>query len=334
MRRRKSMLFIPGNNPGMLCNSVVLGADALIFDLEDAVALREKDAARVLVRNALRHVDHSQVEVFVRINSLDSAFWREDVRAVVQGGADGILLPKCDGAAAIQKLAQAVEEEEARAAQDSASKGCPKNGCGSPPLPEKNLCFLALVESALGVERAFEIATSHPRVDGLFLGAEDLSADLHAKRSKSGEEILYARLRLLTAARAAGIQAIDTPFTDVNDTEGLEQDAALACRLGFDGKAVISPHHVEAVNAAFMPTSKELDWALRVLAAERKALEEGKGVVSLDGKMVDMPVILRARHIAEQGAQSQQQGQSGQGQGGQDRQNVSCTQGKPEVCHA
>lgn len=277
------MLFIPGNNPGMLCNSVVLGADVLIFDLEDAVAPREKDAARILVRNALQTVDHSGVELFVRINSLDTPFWRDDVRTVVQGGADGILLPKCDGAPAIRQLAQAVEEDEA--AHTAA---------------RQPICFMALVESAMGVEKAFDIATAHPRMTGLFLGAEDLSADLRAKRTKSGEEILYARLRLITAARAAGIQAIDTPFTDVNDMEGLERDAAFACRLGFDGKSLISPHHVDVVNAAFMPTAKEQDWAQRVLEAEREALQQGKGVVAVDGKMVDLPVILRARHIVEQ----------------------------------
>ena len=295
-KRRRSMLFIPGNNPGMLCNSVVLGADAVIFDLEDAVALREKDAARLLVRNALRFVQpllaHQNggkgVEIFVRINALDTDLWRGDVAAVVQGGADGILLPKCDSAADVQQVMAAVHAEESAA--------------GRAP----HVQLMALVESALGVERAFEIAQSHPRLCGLLLGAEDLSANLHAKRSKSGEEILYARGRLLNAARAAGaagVQAIDTPFTDVNDAEGLAADAALACRLGFDGKAVISPHHVQAVNAAFSPTAKELEWAERVLAAEKKALAEGKGVVSLDGKMVDMPVILRARFIAAQNPQ-------------------------------
>ena len=287
MKKRRTMLFIPGSNPGMLCSSVVLGADAIIFDLEDAVALREKDSARIMVRNALQTVDHGTVEVFVRINSLDTTFWRQDVDAVVQGGADGILLPKCDGAAAIQALAKAVEEAEA---QYGAQTG---------------LCFMALLESALGVEKAFEIATAHPRMDGLFLGAEDLSADLHAKRSKSGEEILYARLRLITAARAAGIQVIDTPFTGVNDHEGLEKDAAFACRIGFDGKAVISPHHVMAVNTAFLPTAKEVNWAQRVLAAEKQATEEGKGAVSLDGKMVDLPIILRARQILEQSGLSE-----------------------------
>lgn len=282
MKKRRTMLFIPGSNPGMLCNSVVLGADVLIFDLEDAVALREKDSARILVRNALQTIDHSHVEVFVRINSMDTDFWRADVQAVVAGGADGILLPKCDGAAAIQTLAKAVEEAEATYG------------------PRPDLGFMALLESAMGVEQAFAIAGAHPRMVGLFLGAEDLSADLHAKRSKSGEEILYSRLRLVVAARAAGIQVIDTPFTDVNDAEGLAQDAAFACRLGFDGKAVISPHHVAAVNEAFLPTAKEVDWAQRVLAAERRATKEGKGAVSLDGKMVDLPIILRARQILEQ----------------------------------
>lgn len=282
MKKRRTMLFIPGSNPGMLCNSVVLGADVLIFDLEDAVALREKDSARILVRNALQNVDHSAVEVFVRINSMDTPYWRDDVQAVVRGGADGILLPKCDGAPAIHTLAKALEEDEAL--------------YGTRP----DMGFMALLESAMGVEKAFEIATAHPRMVGLFLGAEDLSTDLHAKRTKSGEEILYARLRLIMAARAAGIQVIDTPFTDVNDHEGLELDAAFACRLGFDGKAIISPHHVDAVNTAFLPTEKETNWARRVLAAEQKATAEGKGAVSLDGKMIDLPIILRARQILEQ----------------------------------
>jgi citrate lyase subunit beta/citryl-CoA lyase len=277
MRIRRTLLFVPGNNPGMLSSSPVLGADAVIFDLEDSVAEAEKDAARVLVRNALAAVPFEGVERIVRINSLETEHWRADLDEIMRSAPDCVLLPKASRAADVVLVADVLAELEAA------------NG-----LAADNTGLLVILESALGMERAFEIATAHPRLQGMLLGGEDLAADLGAKRTKSGEELLYARGRILMAARAAGVQAFDTPFTDTNDPEGLAADAALACRMGFDGKALISPHHVFDANRLFTPSEDEVEWAERVLAASDRARAEGKGAVSLDGMMVDAPILRRA----------------------------------------
>lgn len=271
---RRTFLFMPGNNPGMLANAAVLGADAVIFDLEDAVARTEKDAARILVRHALAAA-HPGVPAAVRVNALDTPFWREDIAAAVAGGADIILLPKTDCPEGVEQAASVMAAEEAR-------------------LDRKPLALMALVESSLGVENAFAIARAHKRLAGILLGAEDLTAELGARRSARGDEIFYARSRVLMACKAAGVLAVDTPYPFVTDMEGLAADAALAAGMGFDGKAVISPHHVHAVNSAFSPAPEQVRWAERVLAAARRAEAEGKGAVSLDGMMIDAPVIKRA----------------------------------------
>lgn len=274
---RRTFLFMPGNNPGMLASAGVLGADAVIFDLEDAVARTEKDAARILVRHALAHA-RPDVPVAVRVNALDTPYWREDIAAAVTGGADIILLPKTDRPEAVEEAAAAMQAEET-----AAGKGA--------------LALMALVESSLGVENAFAIARCHERLAGILLGAEDLTAELGARRSPDGEEIFYARSRILMACKAAGILAVDTPYPFVTDMEGLVADAARAAAMGFDGKAVISPHHVHAVNGAFSPDAAQLRWAQRVLAAAGRAEKDGKGAVSLDGMMIDAPVVKRAERF-------------------------------------
>lgn len=279
---RRTFLFMPGNNPGMLANAGTLGADAVIFDLEDAVARVEKDAARILVRHALASVKPA-VPVAVRINALDTPFWREDIAAAVRGGADMILLPKTDCPEAVQEAASVMIAEEKRAEEENAG--------------QKPLALMALIESSLGVENAFAVARAHERLAGVLLGAEDLTAELGARRSPGGDEIFYARSRILMACKAAGVLALDTPYPFVTDMEGLAADAALAAAMGFDGKAVISPHHVHAVNSAFSPGEEQLRWAERVLAAARRAVAEGKGAVSLDGMMIDAPVIKRAERF-------------------------------------
>ena len=277
MKRRRSYLFMPGNNPGMLAASQHLGADAVIFDLEDAVAQTEKDAARCLVRNALSFLQQRATDIVVRINSLDSPHWQADIRAAA--AAEYILVPKCAAREDIPRIAACLEETE---------KACGRS------LPVR---FLALVESPLGIENVFAIASGHPRLAGILLGAEDLTAELGAKRTPGGQEIFYARSRVLMACKAAGIIAIDTPFPFVSDLDGLAEDAALAAHMGFDAKALISPQHVPAVNEAFTPAPAQVNWALRVMASARRAQQEGKGAVSLDGMMIDLPVIKRAERI-------------------------------------
>ena len=250
----RSMLFLPGNNPNMLINGNCLGADAVIFDLEDAVAPAEKDAARILVRNTMRYMDFGTCGRIVRINSIDTPYWKKDLEQILPYKPDLILLPKTSCAADIQEAHRFITEQEQKL-------GIPFNTVG----------LMALIETAMGVENAFSIASACPRIRALFLGAEDLTADLRCKRTKEGREIEYARTRLVVAARAANIDVFDTPFTDVNDDEGIVVDAELAKALGFSGKASISPRHVEVINRVFSPTMAEIDYAYEVVEAIRIA---------------------------------------------------------------
>ena len=279
---RRSMLFLPGNNPNMLINGNCLGADAVIFDLEDAVAPAEKDAARILVRNTMRYMDFRGCEIIVRINSIDTPFWKEDHATILPWKPDLILLPKTGSASDVAAA-------DAYMTQLEESLGLEKNTVGLMPL----------IETALGVENAFSIAGAAKRVQALFLGAEDLTADLQCKRTKEGREIEYARTRLVVAARAAGVDVYDTPFTDVNDDEGIRTDAELAKALGFTGKASISPRHVEVINQVFSPTEKEVDYAYEVMEAIAQAKAQGKGAIALHGKMIDAPIVARARRTID-----------------------------------
>ena len=267
---RRSMLFLPGNNPNMLINGNCLGSDAVIFDLEDAVAPDQKDAARILVRNTLKYMDFRGCERIVRINSIGTPYWKEDLKALLPYEPDLILLPKTESAQDILTIDAYMTE------------------LGS------QVGVMALIETALGVENAFQIASSSQRLKALFLGAEDLTADLRCKRTKEGREIEYARHRLVVAARAAGVDVYDTPFTDVNDDEGIVTDASYAKALGFTGKASISPRHVEVINSVFSPTQKDVDYAYEVMEAIALAKEQGKGAISLHGKMIDAPIVTRA----------------------------------------
>lgn len=279
---RRSMLFLPGNNPNMLINGNCLGADAIIFDLEDAVAPAEKDAARILVRNTMGYLDFRGCETIVRINAIDTPYWQLDLDTVLPCKPKLILLPKTGGAAdvlAADAYMTALEER----------LGLAPNTVGLMPL----------IETAMGVENAFSIASATKRVKALFLGAEDLTADLQCKRTKEGREIEYARTRLVVAARAAGVDVYDTPFTDVNDDEGIWTDAKLAKALGFTGKASISPRHVEAINSVFSPTEKEIDYAYEVLDAIEMAKRQGKGAIALHGKMIDAPIVARAQRTID-----------------------------------
>jgi len=272
------MLFLPGNNPNMLINGNCLGADAIIFDLEDAVSPAEKDAARLLVRNTLRYMDFRRCEKIVRINSIDTPYWMDDVSAILPWKPDILLLPKTGTAADVLEADKYITQVEEQLGYE-----------------RNTVKLMPLIETALGVENAFAIATASKRVCALFLGAEDLTADLQCKRTKEGKEIFYARTRLVMAARAAGVEVYDTPFIDVNDDEGIRVDAAFAKSLGFSGKSSISPRHVEVINQVFSPTQDEIDYAYEVMDAIELAKQQGKGAISLRGKMIDAPIVTRAQ---------------------------------------
>lgn len=238
---------------------------------------QKKDAARLLVRNTMRYMDFSGCETIVRINSVDTEFWKEDLETILPEKPDLILVPKVsvpDDVLKVEEYMNAVEEKY----------GIEKGTIGIMPL----------IETALGVENSFLIASCSKRVKALLLGAEDLTADLQCKRTREGNEIEYSRTRLVVAARGAGIEVYDTPFTDVNDDEGIAADAAKAKSLGFDGKASISPRHLDVINSVFSPSLADVDYAYQVIDAIKLAKEQGKGAIALHGKMIDAPIVSRA----------------------------------------
>ena len=275
---RRSMLFIPGNTPNLLINGNCLGADAVIFDLEDAVSPAEKDSARILVRNTMKYLDFRGIEIIVRINSSDTDYWKKDLDEIMQYRPDLIMLPKSATADDILTVSSYMSETEKKYA-----------------LADNTVKLMPLIETAMGVENAYSVASACERVAAIFLGAEDLTADLRCRRTKEGKEIEYARSRLISAARAAGVDVYDTPFTDVNDDEGIYLDAEHARSLGFTGKASISPRHVQVINEVFSPSQKDIDYAYEVMDAIRQAKEQGRGAIALHGKMIDAPIVARAR---------------------------------------
>lgn len=278
---RRTMLFMPGNNPGMLQNAAILGADSIILDLEDAVSLTEKDSARILVREAIKNIDYSNVEVVVRTNPLDTEFGAKDVDTIARVKPDTLMIPKADEEEikTVDKMLDDIEKEEGFEA-------------GS-------IKVIPLVETAYGLENVYNIIKASKRVVAILLGGEDLTSDLGIKRTKEGEEIFYARNRVATACRALRVDSIDTPFTDTNDYEGLMKDTAKARSLGLTGKAAINPRQIDTIHSVLAPTEQEIKHALRVLDAMEEAKREGKGVFSLDGKMVDAPIINRATTTVE-----------------------------------
>lgn len=279
---RRSMLFVPGNNPGMMVDAHIYGSDALMFDLEDSVTLAEKDAARLLVHHALKTVHYGECEKVVRVNPLNTPFGRTDIEAMVAAGVEVIRLPKTETAEDIWDT----EEEILRAER--------KYG-----VPEGTTRMMAAIEGALGVVNAYAIATASKRLVAIALGAEDYCANLKTTRSKEGSELFYARSAIVAAARAAGIDAIDTVFSDVNDEEQLVKETEAVKQLGFDGKSVINPRQIKPVHRVFTPTQAEVQKALRILEAGAEAEKRGSGVVALNGKMIDRPVLLRAERCIE-----------------------------------
>ena len=274
---RRSLLFIPGNNPAMLSNADVFGSDGVIFDLEDAVNVVEKDNARNLIHYYLEDHPNLDLEVVVRINGLDTEFYQADLDMIVSDNIDAIMLPKAriTYLEELDKLLTKFEKER-----------CLK----------KRIKILPIIELAISVLEVDKIASMN-RVDGILLGAEDLSSDMEVARTKEGKEIEYARCRVATACKAYQIDAIDTPFTDVNDKEGLTKDCLNAQTLGMNAKAAIHPNQIDTINEVFLPSEKLINWALRVKQASDEASAKGIGVFSLDGKMVDKPVMDRANKI-------------------------------------
>lgn len=287
MKLRRSMLFVPGSNAGMISNTFIYKPDSIMFDLEDSVALAEKDTARMLVAHALQHPLYREMETVVRVNPLASEFGLLDLNAVVRAGTDIVRLPKTDSAQDIVDMDKAITEIE---------KACDRE-VGSTQL-------LAAIESAQGILAVNDIAKASPRLMGIALGAEDYVRNMKTERSPDGIELLFARSSILHAARANGLMAFDTVYSDARNEEGFLREASLIKQLGFDGKSLINPNQITLIHNLFAPTQKEVDHATRVIAAAEEAERNGSGVVSLNGKMVDTPIIERAKLVLQRAAAS------------------------------
>ena len=278
---RRTMLYLPGNNPNMLTRGYLFGSDGLILDLEDAVAMVEKDTARILVSKYLQQGEFGSCEVTVRINGIDTEYWKDDLAAVVPARRlDGIRAPKVDDANTVKIL-----DEELSRLED-------KNG-----LPQGKLKLFCLLETAKGIWNAYDIATASPRVAAVIPGGEDLRADLKTERSDDGTELEWARRMLVFAARAAGVDPLDTVFSRVTDDAGLRKETQFIKQLGFAGKSIIHPHQIAILHDVFNPTEQEIAKAQKIIAAAKEAAARGQGAVSVDGKMVDVPVVKRAEYI-------------------------------------
>ncbi|OJG31953.1 citrate lyase [Enterococcus casseliflavus] len=272
-------MFVPGANAAMLRDAPLYGADSVMFDLEDAVSLNEKDSARTLVHFALKTFDYSAIETVVRINGLDTV-GALDIEAMVLAGVNVIRLPKTETAQDIIDVAAVITQVEEEN-----------------DLPVGTTKMMAAIESAEGVLNARDIATASDRLIGIALGAEDYVTNMKTRRYPDGQELLFARSMILHAARAAGIAAIDTVFSDINDTDGFIAETTRIKQLGFDGKSVINPRQIPLVNGIYAPSKAEIQQAKEVIWAIREAESKGSGVISLNGKMVDKPIVERAERV-------------------------------------
>ena len=287
MKLRRSMLFVPGANAAMVSTSFIYQPDTIMFDLEDSVALSEKDSARMLVAHALQHPLYREMETLVRVNPLTSEYGLADLNAAVRAGASGIRLPKTDGAQDITDMETEIERIERDCGREVGST-----------------LMLAAIESPQGILAANEIAQASKRLIGIALGAEDYVRAMKTERSPEGIELLFARSTILHAARANGLMAFDTVYSDARNEEGFLREAALIKQMGFDGKSLINPAQIALIHNLFAPTQKEVDYAEKVIKAAEDAAKAGFGVVSLNGKMVDTPIIERSRLIVQRGQTS------------------------------
>ncbi|GKT04118.1 citrate (pro-3S)-lyase subunit beta [Furfurilactobacillus sp. WILCCON 0119] len=279
-RLRRTMMFVPGNNPAMVKDAGIFGADSIMFDLEDAVSMAEKDAARALVYEALQTQDYGDSELVVRINGDDTPYYHNDIKAMVKAGIDVIRLPKTETADMITTLVADVAAAEKEFGREEGSTH-----------------VMAAIESAKGVLNAPAIAAASDRMIGIALSAEDYTTDMKTHRYPDGAELEFARNMVLHAARAAGIAAFDTVFTNMDDTEGFYRETRYIHQLGFDGKSLVNPRQIAMVNDVYQPTEKEILNAKNVINAIEEARIKGSGVISMNGQMVDRPVVLRAERV-------------------------------------
>ncbi|PIF02625.1 MAG: hypothetical protein CR965_00425 [Paludibacter sp.] len=281
-KKRRSMLYIPGNNPAMVQQAGVYGCDAVLLDLEDAVALNQKDAARILVRNMIKTVNFYDTEVCVRVNNIHTPFGLADLEEIVPLQPDNIRFPKTESVEDVKEFMEVVERIEK------------EHGIENP-----TMTIHVMIETAKGVANVYEIAGSHPRIDAITIGGQDLTADMGIVKTPDGVGIDYARKRIVMAGKAHGLDVLDTVFADVNDEEGLKEETEYIKKVGFAGKALINPRQIDPIHEVFNPTEKEIRKSYRVYSEYIKNKKAGIGVFAIDGKMVDAPVVQRAITVLE-----------------------------------
>lgn len=275
----RTMLFVPGNNPKKIIGAEVYGADCIIYDLEDSVSVSEKDSARILVKYALQY-NRPDCRIGIRINQFDTPYFKDDVNCMVPLKPDFLRLPKAESADDILKLEKMIGEIEK-------AEG----------IPEGSVKIVASIENALGVINSYKIASASPRMLAIGLGAEDFRTEMGMQRSENAEEILFARNLIALNAHAAGIKAMDYVYSNFKNEEGFRADTELGKKLGYSGKSVVHPSQVNIVHDVYTPSEKEIENAKAVFAAYEEALKNGSGVTSLNGKMIDKPMVTRAMAV-------------------------------------
>lgn len=284
MKLRRTMLFVPGNNPGAVRDAYLYKPDSVMFDLEDAIAISEKDSARFLLYNMIKKFKplyvKAGIETVVRINALDTEFGVADIEAMVKAGIEVIRIPKTDTPEDVYEVEKHIERVER---EIGVEVGTTK--------------IIVAIESPLGALNALAIAKSSPRLIGMALGGEDYVTNLKTTRSAEGTELFMGRAMIVMAARSAGIAALDVVFSDINNDEGLIAETQKIKQMGFDGKSLIHPKQIDIIHKVYTPDEKNIKKSLRIINATKKAIAEGRGVFTVDGKMVDKPIIERAQHV-------------------------------------
>ena len=264
-------MFLNAQKPGLIKDPYIYQPDSIMLDLEDAVAEKEKDAARFSLYHALQEINYRGIECIVRINGLDTDLWEEDVRCAVAGGADGIRIPKTETAGDVKKVEAAVEQAEQEFGREPGS-----------------VLIMAALESAKGVLNALSICSASDRLFGIALSGGAYTKDLQTRITGTGVELMGARQLMIIAARAAGVQCFDTVYTDLNDMEGFRREVEMIHMMGFDGKSVINPRQIAPVHKIYTPTEKEIIFAQKVVREIDEKKKLGIGVFTVDGKMIDI----------------------------------------------
>lgn len=281
-RLRRTMMFLNAQKPGLIKDPYIYKPDSIMLDLEDAVAEKEKDAARFSLYHALREINYRGIECIVRINGLDSELWKEDIRCAVAGGADGIRIPKTETAEDVRRVEKVVEEAE--------------NEFG---IERGKVLIMAALESAKGVLNALDICNASERLFGIALSGGDYTKDLQTRITGTGVELMGARQHMIIAARAAGVQCFDTVYTDLDDMEGFKKDVETIHLMGFDGKSIINPRQIAPVHEIYTPTQKEIVFSQKVVKEIEEKKKLGIGVFTVDGKMIDIAFYDGAKRTIE-----------------------------------